>query len=127
MADKTPNEKLTSRQEKAIIALLNEPGVRKAAIAADVPERTLYSWLKLSSFQEAYAEARREAMRQATARLQQGSVAAVNVLLMMMARDATPAALRLSAAKTILELSYRASELDDLDQRLRALEERNGK
>jgi uncharacterized protein YhjY with autotransporter beta-barrel domain len=126
MADKLHNDKLTPRQEKAIIGLLNEPSIRKAAITADVPERTLYAWLKTDqTFNDAYYAARREAMSQATARLQQGSTAAVNIILTIMARETTPLPLRLSAAKAVLDYAYRGTELEDLAMRVALLEALN--
>jgi uncharacterized protein YhjY with autotransporter beta-barrel domain len=126
MADKPASDKLTPRQERAIIALLNEPSVRKAAVTADVSERTLYHWLKNDEqFNHAYYAARREAMSQATARLQQGSTAAVNVILMVMAREATPLPLRLRAAGMVLEYAYRGTELEDLAVRVALLEALN--
>jgi hypothetical protein len=42
--------------------------------AAGVEARTLRRWLKLPEFQTAYRQARREAFRQAIARLQQGTL-----------------------------------------------------
>ncbi len=58
---------LTAPQERAIIALLNEQTVGRAAAAAEVGQRTLYRWLKEPTFSRAYREARREAFGQAIA------------------------------------------------------------
>ena len=122
MADSQPDDKLTVRQHKALSALMTEPNVGKAAIAAEVPERTLRAWLKKPDFDAAYRAARRESVQQATARLQYASSAAVSVLCQLMTRDTVHASIRLSAAKTILELSIKAIEIDDLAARLEALE-----
>jgi hypothetical protein len=120
MADPRPDDNLTVRQHKALSALMSEPSVSKAAIAAEVPERTLRAWLKRPEFAEAYRAARREATQHAVARLQQASGAAVGVLISLMA-SSTPAT-KLGAARTILEFAIRAVELEDLEQRLAALE-----
>ncbi len=58
---------LTAAQERAIIALLNEQTVGRAAVAAEVGQRTLYRWLKDPTFSRAYREARRDAFGQAIA------------------------------------------------------------
>ena len=41
---------LTPVQERAIIALLNEQTLSKAAAAAEVGQRTLYRWLRKPEF-----------------------------------------------------------------------------
>lgn len=101
---------------------MTEPSVSRAALVAEVPERTLRAWLKRADFADAYRLARREATQHAIARLQQASGAAVNVLLNIMARDTTPAHARVAAARTVLEFAIKAVELEDLEQRLAALE-----
>jgi len=121
MADNRPSDKLSAKHDKAISALLSEPSVRKAAEVAGIPERTIYAWLKEPQFDAAYRAARRASVSQATARLQYASSAAVSVLCHLMANNATHASIRLSAAKTILELSFKAID-DDLAARLDALE-----
>jgi hypothetical protein len=123
LADNQPGDKLTAKQHKAISALLSEPTIRKAAEQAGIPERTIYLWLKNGEFDTAYRAARRESVQQATARLQFASSAAVSVLCQLMAKDTVHASIRLSAAKTILELSIKTLELDDLAARLEALEQ----
>jgi hypothetical protein len=63
---------LTPDQERAILALLNQPTIGKAAEEAKVGERSLYRWLKDPTFAGAYREARREAFRHANASVQGG-------------------------------------------------------
>ena len=50
---------LTPKQEQAIVALLNEPTVTRAARALGVNDRTLYRWLDDPTFSGAYRRARR--------------------------------------------------------------------
>lgn len=121
MADPQLDDKLTVRQHKALSALLTEPSVGKAAAAASVPERTLRTWLKTPAFADEYRSARREATQQAIARLQQVSGSAVIVLCQLMAHS-TPA-VKLGAARTVLEFAIKAVELEDLAARLAALEQ----
>jgi len=53
-------QKLTSKQEALIAALLTEPTYAAAAAKAGVGETTLYRWLQLPPFRTAYRQARRE-------------------------------------------------------------------
>ncbi len=98
MADSATIDNLTTRQHKAVAALIVESSVRKAAESAGVPERTLYNWLKDATFAEAYRAAKRDAVGQAVSRLQHYSSAAATVLLEVMARNTTPPATRVMAA-----------------------------
>ncbi len=116
-------QKLSAKQEKAIACLLSEGSVTHAAAKAGIADRTLFGWLKDPSFAAAYRAARREAVSQAVARLQQLSSAAVLVLAHLMADRTTPASVRMHAAKTILEFAIRAVELEAIDSRLSALEQ----
>ena len=70
--------------------------------AAGVSKRTLNRWLKMPEFEAAYREARRAAMFQANARLQQASSAAVSALFKVMVDPGTPASVRVRAADCIL-------------------------
>jgi hypothetical protein len=122
MADNSTSDKFNAKQHRAISGLLSEPSIRQAAKVADVPEKTLFNWLKNADFDAAYRAARRESVQQATARLQYASSAAVSILCQLMVKETVHASIRLSAAKTILELSIKTLEIDDLAARLEALE-----
>src|SRR5690349_18470866 len=113
MSDDAVTSVLTPKQYNAIAALLNTFTVRQAAQECGVTERTLFRWLKDPLFVEEYRAARRQAVQQAIARSQQVSGHAVSVLVSLMA-SSTPA-VKLGAARTILELSIKAVELEDLE------------
>ncbi len=115
---------LTPKQHKTVAALLASPTITLAAAAVGVGERTIHTWLSEPAFAEAYRAARRDAVGQAVTRLQQVSSAAVAVLVQVMADKDNPASTRMSAAKTVLEFSFRAVEIEDIQARLTALEER---
>ena len=115
---------LTPKQEKAVAALLSEPSVTSAAQKAGIGLRTLHTWLAEPAFADAYRTARREAVRQAIARLQQVSSEAVTVLETVMNDGDEKGATRVSAARTVLETAIKAVELEDLAARLDALEQR---
>jgi hypothetical protein len=116
------NEPLTAKQEKAIAALLSEPTMKSAAQLVKVSEITLIRWLREDAFRDAYQEARREATKQAIARLQQASSEAVDTLRDVMNSGTAQPGARVSAAKTVLELSIKAVEIEDMAQRLSELE-----
>src|SRR5687767_3659604 len=75
-----PSSTISSKQEKAIIALLNEPTTKEAAIAAGVSEVTLWRWLQDKEFRASYMEARRLAVQRAIARIQAVTSEAVETL-----------------------------------------------
>ncbi len=114
---------LTASQERAVIALLNEQTVGRAAAAAEVGQRTLYRWLKDPTFSRAYREARRDAFGQAIALTQRYAPLAVNTLAQVMMDDGAPSSSKVAAATTILRFGREGIELDDLAARVEALEE----
>src|SRR3712207_2959269 len=91
--------KLTPKQEKAITALLAQPTIEKAAAAVGVNPASIYRWLAESAFEAAYRAARREAVSQAIARLQQVSTHAVTVLVNVMASTETPPTTRVEIGR----------------------------
>lgn len=110
--------------EKAIAALLTAPSVEKAAKAAGLSKATLLRWMQEAAFQQAYREARRRVVEATIGRLQ--SVTAEAVKALHAALTCTTPTVRVSAARAILEFSFRSVELMDLEERLAALEQRVG-
>jgi hypothetical protein len=80
-------------------------------------------WLKLPEFQAAYRDARRAAVSQSVARLQQATGAAVSTLLKVMVDPSTPPATKVRAADSVLDHSAKSIELEDFEARLVALEQ----
>jgi DNA-binding MurR/RpiR family transcriptional regulator len=117
-------EDLSPQQEGAIAALLSEPGLTGAAKAAGVGKATLWRWMQQPGFRDAYRRARREAVEQARARLQQASGEAVEALRAVMNDQEAPHASRVSAARTVLDMAMQATSAEEIDKRLAALEER---
>jgi hypothetical protein len=105
------------------LALLSQPSVDQAARVVGIAPKTLLRWLQVTEFQAAYRKARREAVGQATARLQQGSGAAASTLLRIMVDKDAPTSSRLRAAESILNHAAKAIEIEDIAARLAALEE----
>lgn len=115
-------EKFSRQQEAAIIGLMSKPTITAAARAGGVSVATLRRWLADPEFAAAYRVARRDAMHQATARLQRAATAAVTALESIVRAPKSGEAARVSAARTILELGLRAVESDELLARLEHLE-----
>jgi hypothetical protein len=114
---------LTPKQHKALAALLSEPTVILAAAKARVGERTLHTWLHEPAFDAAYTAARHDAVALAVGRLQNVSGSAVDALVEILnIRIPAPAAVRVTAAKAIIEYAIRFRELDELESRIAQLE-----
>ena len=114
--------KFGRKKEEAIAALLTQRNIEEAAKAAGIAPNTLLKWLKEPEFQTAYRDARRDAFRQAVARLQQGTSAAATTLLKTMIDQATPASVKVRAAEAIFNHAAKAIEIEDIDARVTALE-----
>lgn len=120
---KTDLDGLTPAQANAVIALLNEPSISRAAKAAGVGERTIHSWLdRDDAFIAAYRKARRQTFGTAIALTARFAPMAVNVLAKIMVDVQAPYASRVAAASNLLRFGRECVELDDLAQRVEALE-----
>jgi hypothetical protein len=119
-------EKLGRKQEDAIAALFSQRNIEEAARAGGVGARTLIRWLKLPDFSSEYRKARREAVQQAVARLQQATGAAGTVALKLLTDPNVPAAVRLRAAEFVFAHAIKGIELEDIETRLTELERAAG-
>jgi hypothetical protein len=115
-------EKLGRKQEDAIAALLTQRNIEEAARAAGVGTRTLIRWLKLPDFGKEYRKARREAVHQSVARMQQATGAATSVVLKLMTDPNVPAAVKLRAAECVFDRAIKGVELEDIEARVAELE-----
>lgn len=119
--------KLGRKQEEAILALLSHRTIEDAARACNKRPRTLFRWLNEPEFRTAYLHARRVAFSQSIGRLQQASSAAVSTLLKVMLDPASSASARVGAAKAVLDHTAKGIEIEDLEERLAAIENDNSK
>ncbi|MDP4086803.1 MAG: hypothetical protein Q8934_19745 [Bacillota bacterium] len=113
---------LTPKQEKAIAALISEPTILLAAEKTGASEATIHRWLRDESFNKAYKESRRALISQTISSLQQTTNQAVNTLREVMGNGDAPASSRVQAARTILEMAFKAYEMEDLAARVEELE-----
>jgi hypothetical protein len=117
-------EKLTARQEHAIVALLTASSIAEAAEQRGIGERTLLRRLKDATFQTAYRAARRAVFQQVLIQVQQTTSMAVETFRKVMADATASPSAKVSAAKAVMEIAIKAVELEDLDARMTALEQR---
>jgi hypothetical protein len=114
--------KFGRKKEQAIAALLSHRSVEEAARAVDLDPNTLLRWLQFPEFKAEYLKARREAVSQAVARLQQATGAAGVTILKLMTDPNVPAAVRLRAAECVFDHAIKGIELEDVEARVSELE-----
>jgi hypothetical protein len=121
-ADADPMAPSGNRRERLVLALLATPTIKAAAEVAGVPERTAHRWLREPDFGYTVAVARRHVLAQACTRLVATCGTATDVLRDVACDTSAPAAARVTAARTILELARGLVDVDHIDDRLAALE-----
>ncbi|HXG63747.1 MAG TPA: hypothetical protein VNO70_01485 [Blastocatellia bacterium] len=114
---------LSVKQQEAISALIVHPTARAASEALGVNPSTIWRWLQDPEFREAYDEARRLVVTHNVTAIQAAGQQAVMSLIDMMNDPKIPAHARVRASQVILDLGMKVAKLDELDSRLRAIEE----
>ena len=104
-----------------VAALAGGKTVQDAAASAGVAERTVYRRLDEPAFRTQVDKARRELIAQAVARLSASATDAADTLKALLGKD-TPPAVRLGAARSILDVGLRLREHENLAERVAALE-----
>lgn len=115
-------DKLSRKQEQAIVALIAQPSIPAAANVAGVGDATLWRWLQRPDFVRAYRDARRQVVEQALGEVQSATGEAVRTLRAVMSDASAPPASRVAAARAVLDTALRAVELMDLETRITDLE-----
>ena len=113
---------MTTRQTKAIAALVSEPTKRAAAEKAGISESTLRSYLQDPSFQEAYKEAFSDLMVDATRQAQRNLSPALSTLREIVEDEDQPATARISTARSLLEYGLKLSEYHDIAAKMQEIE-----
>ena len=106
-----------------VLALACGATVEAAARQCDLSERTVYTRLKDPDFQLRVKQVRTDMVRRSAGLLSAASGEAVRTLLALM-KESAPPAVRLGAAKAVLEVGLKIRELADLEAELRDLEEK---
>lgn len=115
------------RDETTIAALLTHKTQREAAQALGVSEVTLWRRQGDPAFQRAYRMARRRLLDSSLAQLQACTPDAVETIRAVMTSGEASMANKLSAARLILDQAARAVQVEELEERIAALEEQVAK
>jgi hypothetical protein len=97
----------------------------EAAASCNISESTIRRWLKDPDFSRHYMEARRRTLEATVNLLGHKAVGGVLTLSDISESKEAPAAVRVSAARSLVELAIKAAEVQEISDRLDALEERD--
>lgn len=111
-----------SREDRLLAALITHKTVRDAAKAANIPERTAFDMLARTEFSQRYNEMKTDILRGATGEVRDSMIQAAKTMREIMDDTSSPPAVRLSAAKTILESGVKMFETENIISRITALE-----
>jgi hypothetical protein len=100
--------------------------VEAAAEKAGISRATAYRRLQDPAFRNRLQEIRSDMVNRAAGTLTAAATEAIKTLLSLQ-QTTVPHATRLGAARSILEIGMKMREVADLDERLKALEERMAK
>jgi transposase len=121
MSEVNTEKVITVQQQKAITALLSERNKRDAAKTAGVSEKTLYTWLNEPAFRGALRDAEKAILDDVTRRLSAGQRLALDALAKLI-QSARHESTKLRASVAWLELSLKFRDMQDIEERLTALE-----
>jgi len=114
---------LTPRKAKFVSAWLLHGTAAEAAAVAGISERTAASYSKDPAVRQALLAAQSEALRQASQAACRASRQALDILVDLAAAPEVSPAVRVTAAKAILDTAAKLHEQANLNERLAALEE----
>jgi hypothetical protein len=120
--DKKPQ--LTAKQLRGIQAILQADSMEQAAEIAEVNRKTLYRWLENDLFMRELSRAKRIIINQGLLKLQRGTNEASATLIEICQDKDAPPSSRVAAARQILDNTMKSIELEEFEERLKALEER---
>ncbi|WP_024333222.1 hypothetical protein [Desulfotignum balticum] len=114
---------LSANQLKAIKALVSHNTVAEAAEACKMGRQTLYRFMRDPLFDAELRKARRVLVNRAILSLQQSCRYAATALAQICRDDEAPPSARVAAAREILSQTMKAIEIEDIEERLQALED----
>jgi transposase-like protein len=118
--------KLTTKQQQAIVELLQSTDQAAVARKIGVNRTTLYRWCQQPHFVHALHEAEAASIDELARMLVRISRTAVTTLAKAMSDPATPAATKVRSADIVLSRLLQIRELAVLEERLAALEQAAG-
>ncbi len=114
-----------ANKEKVLIALIETSSIREAAKKSGIGEATIYRYLQDKDFLAEYRNARRMAVEDAIAQMQNAASEAVGRLRELQYCENPAVAAR--CAQIIFENSIKGMETTDILQRLEAIEDEHSK
>ncbi len=114
--------KIAPRGFKSISFIVSSPTYTEGMKKAKVNRSTFYKWLKVSAFKEELDRKRDEIADEAFGVLSQSLTKAVETLVALL--DNKDDRLKRLTAKDIIDFMIRHKEIEDLDKRLTAIEQR---
>ena len=114
--------KLTPRQLKTIPFIVSSPTYSEGIEKARLNRTTFYKWLKQPEFKAELNRQRREVTAEAFGILSQGLTKAVETLVGLL--DHKDDRLKRLTAKDVIEYVLKRKEVEDLEERIRAIEQR---
>jgi len=121
------NEKITTKQKKALTAMLGGSNKGQAAAAAGVTARTMSRWMAQPEFTDMLHSEAETAVHAARRRLSLSldlAIDAIHQTLTEPILDASITQARLRAAQMAIDAGLKLIETSDLMQRLDAIEQR---
>ncbi len=116
-------EKRSRKGEMAIAALLTSKSIAEAAGSVGIGERTLRRWMAEPTFRDRFLEVRQEFVRRAFTNIQAAMPRAVDALVEILGDSVTvPAAVRVAAARLVIEKGLAVFEAEELLARIQKLE-----
>ncbi len=112
-------------EDALLLALACGATVETAAKQCQVSDRTVYRRMKDADFRTRLQDVRAEMVRRAAGMLTAAAGEAVRTLLSLQKESVSPA-VRLGAARAVLELGMKLREVADLETRIAALEAQLG-
>ncbi|MBN1451131.1 MAG: hypothetical protein JW963_08970 [Anaerolineales bacterium] len=119
----TDTTKLPANQQRALAALLTEKDVRSAAKKCGLAENTIYRYLKNGQFRQLLQEAHAAIYSEVSNRLTVDVLDALDKLWVIVDTATDPNVKRLAIGDW-LKHALKIREVDDLEARIAALEER---
>jgi phage terminase small subunit len=113
---------LTARQLKAIPFVVSSPTYTEAIQKARVSRKTFYEWLKQPEFKAEIDRQRNEITAEAFGKLSQSLTKAVENLVKLL--DHADDRLKRLACKDVIEYILEHKAIDDLENRIEAIEQR---
>ncbi len=113
---------MDEKQSKILQALMSNFTIQDAAKSLSISPNTIYIALRDETFAQSYKEARHKAVEHSITMLSCASSLAVTKLVEIVENPQEKSSVRVNAAKTILEFSFKGYEWEKITERIDALE-----